>query len=277
MSGVVVNILTRLGIIGAAKGDTTARQATVSEIDANHNALDVSVKGTPALAADAATATLQGTGNTSLASILAKLIAAPATEAKQDAGNTSLASILAKLIAAPSTEAKQDTGNTSLATLAGIVAASKALVTETSAADILTAITAMSGKLPASLGYKAASASLSIIFGAPTPTISLSIPIAGLVVKASPGIATWVQFTNNTGSSVYLHVYDLASGPPANGARAAWAASAITANGASRPSDPIGGPLGLGTANGILVALSLSPVTYSAVASTNASVSFQSY
>ena len=229
MSGVVVNILTRLGIIGAAKGDTTARQATVSEIDANHNALDVSVKGTPALAADAATATLQGTGNASLA------------------------------------------------TLAGIVAASKALVTETSAADILTAITAMSGKLPASLGYKAASASLSIIFGAPTPTISLSIPIAGLVVKASPGIATWVQFTNNTGSSVYLHVYDLASGPPANGARAAWAASAITANGASRPSDPIGGPLGLGTANGILVALSLSPVTYSAVASTNASVSFQSY
>ena len=96
MSGVVVNILTRLGIIGAAKGDTTARQATVSEIDANHNALDVSVKGTPALAADAATATLQGTGNASLA------------------------------------------------TLAGIVAASKALVTETSAADILTAITAMS-------------------------------------------------------------------------------------------------------------------------------------
>lgn len=229
MSGVVVNILTRLGIIGAAKGGTPAAQATVSEIDASHNALDVAVRGTPALAADAATATLQGTGNTSLA------------------------------------------------TLAGIVAAGKALVTETSAADILTAITAMSAKLPASLGYKAASASLSIIFGAPTPTISLSIPIAGLVVKASPGIATWVQFTNNTGGSVYLHVYDLASGPPANGARAAWAASAITANGASRPSDPIGGPLGLGTANGILVALSLSPVTYSAVASTNASVSFQSY
>jgi len=69
VSGVVVNILTRLGIIGAAKGDTTARQATVSEIDANHNALDVSVKGTPALAADAATATLQGTGNASLATL----------------------------------------------------------------------------------------------------------------------------------------------------------------------------------------------------------------
>jgi hypothetical protein len=46
---------------------------------------------------------------TTLASVLAKLIVAPATEAKQDTGNTSLASILAKIIAAPSTEAKQDT------------------------------------------------------------------------------------------------------------------------------------------------------------------------
>lgn len=53
---------------------------------------------------------------TTLAAILAKLIAAPATEAKQDAlighvdrVESALASILAKLIAAPATEAKQDT------------------------------------------------------------------------------------------------------------------------------------------------------------------------
>lgn len=59
---------------------------------------------------------------TTLAALLAKVIAAPATEAKQDTGNTSLATIagvdfatqttlaaiLAKLIAAPATEAKQD-------------------------------------------------------------------------------------------------------------------------------------------------------------------------
>ena len=60
--------------------------------------------------------------------------------------------------------------------LAGVLAIASATglqsCTETSAADILTAITAMSAKLPASLGYKAASASLSIIFGAPTPTIA---------------------------------------------------------------------------------------------------------
>ena len=229
MSDTWTNVITRLGLLGLAKGATAAAQATVTTVDADHNALDVTVKGTPALAADAATATLQGTGNTSLA------------------------------------------------TLAGIVAAGKALVTEASAADILTAISAMSGKLPASLGYKAAAASLSIIFGSPTPTISLTIPITGLVVKASPGVALWSQFTNGTGGSVYFHVYDLASGPPANGARAAWAASAITANGASRPTDPIGGAAGLGCANGILVALSLSPVTYTAVASAAASVSFQSY
>ena len=55
---------------------------------------------------------------TTLAAILAKIIAAPATEAKQDTlighvdgVESALASILAKLIAAPATEAKQDALN----------------------------------------------------------------------------------------------------------------------------------------------------------------------
>lgn len=96
-----------------------------------------------------ATATLQSalnslvtTGNGTLVSILAKLIATPATEGKQNtiitilnalgvdqlAGNallttiagkdfatqTTLAAVLAKIIAAPATEAKQDTGNSTL-------------------------------------------------------------------------------------------------------------------------------------------------------------------
>jgi hypothetical protein len=58
---------------------------------------------------------------TTLAALLAKMIAAPATEAKQDtliakdyATQTTLAALLAKVIAAPATEAKQDTGNTAL-------------------------------------------------------------------------------------------------------------------------------------------------------------------
>ena len=229
MSGVVVNILTRLGIIGAVKGNTPAAEATVSAIDDDHNGLDVVVGGALPLPTGAATSTLQ------------------------------------------------TAGNTSLATLAGIVSTGRALVTEASAADILTAISAMSGKLPASLGYKAAAASLSIIFGAPTPTISATIPTTGLVVKGTPGVALWISTTNNTGGSNYVHVYDLASGPPANGARAAWASSAIIANGATRPGDIIGGTFGLGCANGILVIMSASPVTYSAVASANASASVQSY
>ena len=75
---------------------------------------------------------------TTLAAILAKIIAAPATEAKQDtiithidgletlitatnakdfATQATLAAVLAKIIAAPATEAKQDTGNTSLASI----------------------------------------------------------------------------------------------------------------------------------------------------------------
>lgn len=60
-----------------------------------------------------------------LASILAKIIAAPATEAKQDtliakdfATQTTLAAILAKIISAPATEAKQDDVITALGTLA---------------------------------------------------------------------------------------------------------------------------------------------------------------
>jgi hypothetical protein len=75
-----------------------------------------------------ATSAKQDTQITALASILAKIIAAPSTEAKQDALNalvTTLNSIVAtaakqdtgntslsKIIAAPATEAKQDTGNT---------------------------------------------------------------------------------------------------------------------------------------------------------------------
>src|SRR5688572_9443574 len=59
---------------------------------------------------------------TTLAALLAKVIAAPATEAGQDVivghidgVEAALASILAKIIAAPATEAKQDTGNAAIA------------------------------------------------------------------------------------------------------------------------------------------------------------------
>jgi hypothetical protein len=77
--------------------------------------------------------------NTNLASILAKVIAAPATEAKQDtliakdfATQTTLAALLAKVIAAPATEAKQD----ALAVLLGAVDAAAVIDPTASGSEI---------------------------------------------------------------------------------------------------------------------------------------------
>ena len=84
----------------------------------------VNVKDIAGSTIDPATEGKQDTGNTSLASILAKIIAAPATAAKQDTQITAEQAILAKLIAAPATEAKQDTQITAeQAILAKLIAA----------------------------------------------------------------------------------------------------------------------------------------------------------
>jgi hypothetical protein len=102
-----------------------------------------------------ATSGKQDTGNTTLASILAKIIAAPATEAKQDtliatdfATQTTLAAILAKLIAAPSTEAKQDDIITALGSLVVDLGATDNAVLDAIAASLdgtLTVDTDVSG------------------------------------------------------------------------------------------------------------------------------------
>lgn len=80
-----------------------------------------------------ATAAKQDTGNTTLASILAKLSADPATQ-------TTLAAILAKLTSDPSTGAKQDTGNTTLSSILAKLSADPA--TQTTLAAILTKLNA---------------------------------------------------------------------------------------------------------------------------------------
>lgn len=88
---------------------------------------------------------------TTLAAVLAKIIAAPATEAKQDTGNTSLATIaakdfatqttlaavLAKIVASPALEATQVSGNASLTTIAA-----KDFATQTTLAAVLAKIIA---------------------------------------------------------------------------------------------------------------------------------------
>jgi hypothetical protein len=85
--------------------------------DAELRATPVTVSGTVTVdTSTLATAAKQDTGNSSLSSILAKIITAPATEAKQDIGNSSVSSIDTKLTS-QATASKQDTGNTSLASI----------------------------------------------------------------------------------------------------------------------------------------------------------------
>ena len=104
-------------------------------------AAEVSIKsGSVSISGPVTTVTTGGdkiSTETTLAAVLAKLLAAPSTEAKQDSAITELQSILAKIIAAPATEAKQDTGNTSLASLDG-----KDFATQTTLAAILAKIIA---------------------------------------------------------------------------------------------------------------------------------------
>lgn len=105
-------------------------------LGADGSAIDaVGGAGTTSAAVQRVTLASDDPAVTSLAAVLAKIIAAPATEAKQDAQLTLLAalanyldgvesgqaSILAKIIAAPATEAKQDAQVTQLTAIAGYV------------------------------------------------------------------------------------------------------------------------------------------------------------
>ena len=176
------------------------------------------------LSAGASTETKQDTGNTSLASILAKLtadpatqttlaavlaklIAAPATEAKQDTGNTSLASILAKLtadpatqatlaavlaklIAAPATEAKQDTGNTSLASILAKLTADPA-----TQATLAAVLSALQGKLAIGAADLTASGNITIINSVPAGVATAGSAVE--LVLADGACALSVQVTGS--------------------------------------------------------------------------------
>jgi hypothetical protein len=129
--------------------DTTQRAALLAALaaldpDVGLAAVVTALGGTLAISASALPLPAGAATQTTLAALLAKIIAAPATEAKQDAGNTALgllatqttaaailaklsadpatqttlAAVLAKMIAAPATEAKQDT-NTAAVALVG--------------------------------------------------------------------------------------------------------------------------------------------------------------
>jgi hypothetical protein len=122
--------LTVTGTVGANTG--LAQPLTDSQLRAS--AVPVSLSGVATEAKQDALIAKDFATQTTLAAVLAKIIAAPATEAKQDtliakdfATQTTLAAILAKIIAAPATEAKQDTAIGHLATLAAAIIAHDAV------------------------------------------------------------------------------------------------------------------------------------------------------
>ncbi|RVU07520.1 hypothetical protein EOE18_00005 [Novosphingobium umbonatum] len=85
-----------LGKLPASLGQKTAANSLPVVLPSDMGALPVSAAALP-LPAGAATADNQGTANTALAAILAKLIAAPATAANQATANASLSAIAAQL------------------------------------------------------------------------------------------------------------------------------------------------------------------------------------
>ncbi len=166
--------------------------------DTELRATPVPVSGTVTVdTSTLATSAKQDTGNSSLSSILAKIITAPATEAKQDIGNTSVSSIDTKL-SSQATAAKQDTGNTSLGSidtkLSSQSTAAKQDTGNTSLASIdgkLTNPLPVSGTVTANTGLTQPLTDAQL---RATP-----VPVSGTVSVDTTGLATSAkQDTGNT-------------------------------------------------------------------------------
>lgn len=178
----------KLDIGATFTGNITLGTVEIDQTTAHAN--EVVVK-TSALPADAAT-------QTTVAAILAKLIAAPATSAKQDTGNTSLASMDAKITAV-------NTG--------AVVVASSALPT---GAASETTLAALNAKVTAVNTGAVVVASGAITANVQTVSVASAMSAASLVVKASAG--TLFSLTGyNAGPAQFLQVHNAAT-LPANAA-----------------------------------------------------------
>jgi hypothetical protein len=190
-------------------GDIAVGQVQIDQTTPNAN--EVVVK-TSALPAGAAT-------QTTVASILAKIIAAPATEAKQDSTNTKLDAVVAKIIAAPATEAKQDTGNSTLSTINGkITACNTGAVTVAasalpSGASTEATLAALSAKVTAVNTGAVVVSSGSVTNTPAAGSIANSTAYAAsLVVKASVG-RLFSLSGYNSGPAQFIHIYNATSLP----------------------------------------------------------------
>lgn len=176
MSNGAVNIV--LGYLrGIAKGATVSAQATVSTVDADHNALDVTVLGTPALPADAAT-------QTTLAAVLAKIVAAPALDATL-------------------------TGGTAIAIAKGAAATGAGV----SGNPVYTAGIDGGGLVRPTLHSAAGNAQVSIAKGT---SYSSAAAESSAVVSASACSPSMVNVRNTTGTTRYVQFFN-AGAVPANG------------------------------------------------------------
>lgn len=227
--------LAALNAIATKLSADPASQTTLAAIlGALGGTLTVEAASLP-LPAGAATAANQATlighvdgVETALASILAKLIAAPATEAKQDtliakdfATQTTLAAVLAKIISAPATEAKQDAA----ITLTGAVTET-APGTDTASSGlngrlqrIAQRVSALIALLPVSLGAKAAAASMAVTQSTEDAArvATIGTRAYGAIERVASGAAS-VQSGAITATEVLLHAskrcYVLAGATP---------------------------------------------------------------
>jgi hypothetical protein len=199
-------------------GDITFGKVEIDQDTAGANNVVVASSALPAGAATQAT----------LASILAKIIAAPATEAKQDTGNGHLATLAAAL-AAPATAALQTTGNSTLSTLNGKVTACNT-----------GAVTVAASALPSGAATEATLAALSakvtavntgavvVASGAVTATPVAPIVTSSAVYAASAtikvGAGRVMNFSGyNSGPAQFIQLHNSAGGA-AEGAVPLWIA-----------------------------------------------------
>ena len=164
------------------KADTLVNQTNALKIDGSATTQPISVTTLP-LPTGAATAANQTTQITAEQAILAKIIAAPATEAKQTQPGVDIGDVTINNTTGVGAVNIQDGGNS--ITVDGSITANAGTNLNTSSLNLETTQTAMSSKLPATLGQKVTTASMAVVLASD----QTSIPVA----------ATLAAGTNNIG------------------------------------------------------------------------------
>lgn len=127
---------------------------------------------------------------------------------------------------------------------------------------------AKTGQLPSALGPTSPALSLSTVPAIMRTTgVVSSLATTGVQIKATPGTVYYVVWTNSTGGTVYIHWYD-SSSAPSNGDSPIWYSGAIaSANvGAGNQGHTTEGVPAPNT--GLLMILSSTQATYTAIGST---------